>query len=127
MLLALSLTASAGAAQQARSCESDSLQMGEGRGMMMDSTMMARMDSVTASLDSLRRVMNRTSGARQSQAMAAILNAVVQHHVDMQRHMHDAMARRGPDAMSGMGTRGCCKMGGAAADSGAAVGQHQPQ
>lgn len=125
LTLALALTTSAAAAQQAMSCESNGMQMGEGRDMMMDSAMMARMDSVTSSLDSLRRVMNGASGARKTQAMAAILDALVQHHEEMQRHIHDAMAGHGPDAMGGKGPNRCCKMGAGAADSGATGGQHQ--
>jgi hypothetical protein len=127
LLLALMLPGSVAGAQQAMPCEMSGMRMGEGRGMMMDSVRMARMDSVTSSLDSLRRVMNGTSGARKTQAMAAILDAMVQHHVDMQRHMHDAMAGGGPDAMGGKGAAGRCKMGAAAADSAATGGQHQHQ
>jgi hypothetical protein len=97
--------------------------------MAMDSASMARMDSLTTKLDSLRRVMNGASGARKTAAMAAMLDAMVEHHLEMRREMQRKMDDRSGGAMGGMAQPGCDKMGGAAADSAPAGGpqQHQHQ
>lgn len=127
VIVVLTLMASAAAAQQPMGCGGEGMSMGAGRGMMMDHAMMARMDSMTSTLDSLRRVMNGTTGARRTDAMAAILNRIVQHHLDMQQQMRLGMAGHGAGPMSGRGPAECCKMDAAAPDSAAATAQHQHQ
>lgn len=64
-------------------------------GGMMNHAMMMRMDSLGARLDSLTRVMNQASGTRKVNAMAEVVTALVTHHLEMQRHMHENMMGRG--------------------------------
>jgi hypothetical protein len=65
-----------------------------GEGGMMNHAMMARMDSLGARLDSLTRVMIQATGPRKVDAMAEVLTALVGHHLEMQRHMHEGMMNR---------------------------------
>lgn len=83
--------------------------MGQGGGMM-DHAMMARMDSLGARLDSLTRVMNRVTGPSKMNAMAEVLTALVDHHLEMRRHMHAGMMDRG-SGEHGAGGMDCPKDG----------------
>jgi hypothetical protein len=80
------------------------MMMGQAGGMggmgRMDETMMARMDSLDARLDSLQQRMNKASGSRKVNAVADLLNALVDQHREMHRMMRQAT---GTDAMPGMG------------------------
>lgn len=68
--------------------------MGEDGGRMHHAMMM-RMDSLGARLDSLTRVMNQATGTRKVNAMAEVVTALVAHHLEMQRRMHEDMMGQG--------------------------------
>lgn len=93
MLVLVGCAATAPLAAQRHTAPRDSAagaSMGQGGGMM-DHAMMARMDSLGARLDSLTRVMNRVTGSSRVNVMADVLTALVGHHLEMQRHMHERM------------------------------------
>lgn len=127
-ILLVALLALAGAttlAAQRPDCPRDSA---AGAGMMrgmkpgggggMDHAMMMRMDSLGARLDSLTKVMNRASGSRKVDAMAAVLTTLVSDHREMQRHMHERMMRE--HGMGGGGMAGGMEHGAMGAGPGMA-------
>lgn len=56
--------------------------------------MMMRMDSVGQRLDSLTQVMQRATGQRKVDAIAAVVATMVAEQRAMQRHMHDMMMQQ---------------------------------
>jgi hypothetical protein len=105
IVVILFLAASTGTAraQQGMGCGMSGSGQMAGR-MAMDHTMMARMDSLDVVLDSLTKVMNAATGTRKTKAMAAVLNQVVAHHLEMRRAMRHSM-----ECQAGMrgGASGC--------------------
>lgn len=72
--------------------------------------MMAKMDSANVQIADLTEKMNKASGSKKTEAMAALLNALVQDRLMMQglvKMMHTHMEKQ---MMGGMG--GMCGMGG---------------
>jgi len=92
---------------------------GGGKGKV-NHAMMARMDSLGARLDSLTRVMNQATGSSKVDAMAEVLTALVGHHLEMQRHMHEGMMNRG----AGEGQHGQAQGKHSRPGSGADAGAH---
>lgn len=86
--------------------------------------MMARMDSLDVALDSLAKIMNATTGTRKVNAMAAVLNAMVGHHLEMRRAMRHAESG-GHGMAGGRPGAGCAMMQSAGPDSTAAPGDSQ--
>jgi len=101
--------------------------MGEGGGGC--AAMMAHMDSANARIATLTETMNKASGSKKTEAMAAVVNAMVQDRLAMQGMMHEMhshmeqMMKGGMGGMSGMAgcSAGmeCCK--GAGMSCGAAA------
>lgn len=96
----------------------------QGGGMGMDHgagghgmhAMMMRMDSVGQRLDSLTQAMQRATGQRKVDAIAAVVAAMVAQQREMQRHMHDMMMQQ-EMGQGGMGM-GMMNGGGRAMDCG---------
>lgn len=121
--LLLAATVGAARAQQDRQCGMGGAGQMSG-GMRMDPGMMARMDSMDVALDSLAKIMNATTGTRKVNAMAAVLNTMVGHHLEMRRAMrHTEPAMHG--MAGGRAGAGCAMMQSAGPDSTAAPGDNQ--
>jgi hypothetical protein len=73
------------------------------RGRPMTGEMMSMMDSADARLDRLVSAMNKTTGSRKVQAMAAVINELVAQRKMMRMH---AMQMMGADGMMGQGAGG---------------------
>lgn len=82
--------------------------------------MMAKMDSANAQIADLTAAMNKASGSKKTEAMAAVVNAMVQDrlmmegllkmmHAHMQKMMMGGM--EGMGGMNGMGGNGACSPG----------------
>lgn len=92
--------------------------MGPGAGMAGCGAMMAKMDSSNARIASLTEAMNKATGSKKTEAMAAVINAMVQDRLAMQAMMHQ-MHSQMMGGMGGMGAMGgqagcsagmeCCK------------------
>jgi hypothetical protein len=94
--------------------------MGPGTGMSGGGCagMMAKMDSSNARIASLTEAMNKATGSKKTEAMAAVINAMVQDRLAMQAMMHQ-MHSQMMGGMGGMGAMGgqsgcsagmeCCK------------------
>jgi hypothetical protein len=95
------LLASGASAQQPGRQQGDTTMM-RGRPMTGE-MMMSRMDSADARLDRLVGAMNKTTGGRKVQAMAAVINELVAQRKMMRTHAKRMM---GPDGMMGNGTGG---------------------
>jgi len=70
--------------------------------------MMAQMDSANAQLATLTEAMNKASGGKKTEAMAAVINALVQDRLRMQgmmKMMHEHMEKM-MGGMGGMGSMG---------------------
>ena len=80
--------------------------MGPGAAMGGDmagcTAMMAQMDSANARLAALTETMNKASGSKKTDATAAVVNALIQDRLVMQKHMHEMMMHM----MGGMGDMG---------------------
>ena len=75
--------------------------------------MMAKMDSANTQIAELTAAMNKASGSKKTEAMAALLNAMVQDRLAMQgmlKMMHSHMEAQMMGGMGGMG--GMSGMGG---------------
>lgn len=87
------------------------MHQGGGAGMNHDGqghemhAMMMRMDSLGTRLDSLTQVMQRATGPRKVDAIAAVVSAMVAEQQEMRRHMHDMMMQR-EMGQGGMGMGG---------------------
>lgn len=91
--------------------------MGPGTGMAGGgcAAMMAKMDSSNVRIASLTEAMNSATGSKKTEAMAAVVNALVQDRLAMQGMMHQMHSQM----MGGMGAMGgasgcsagmeCCK------------------
>jgi len=92
--------------------------------------MMARMDSSNARLATLTEAMNKATGSKKTEAMAAVINAMVQDRLAMQAMMHQ-MHSHMESMMGGMGEMGaksacsagmdCCKAGATSCSAAAAA------
>jgi hypothetical protein len=74
--------------------------------------MMAKMDSANARIASLTEAMNKATGSKKTEAMAAVVNAMVQDRLAMQSMMHEMhshMEMMG--GMSGMAAKSACSAG----------------
>jgi len=76
-------------------------------------TMMAQVDSANARLAALTETMNKASGSKKTDATAAVVNALIQDRLAMQKHMHEMMMHMmgGMGDMEGMAGMDCCKAG----------------
>ncbi len=119
MLVILGCAAAAPALAQQHGSPPDSAGTRGGGEGKMNHAMMARMDSLGARLDSLTRVMNQATGSRKVDAMAAVLTALVGHHLEMQRHMHEGMMNRGGGGGQHGEAQGKQSTEGSGADAGA--------
>ncbi|MEZ4412115.1 MAG: hypothetical protein R2910_03930 [Gemmatimonadales bacterium] len=78
---------------------------------------MAKMDSANAQIADLTAAMNAASGSKKTEAMAALLNAMVQDRLMMEgmlklMHAHmEKMMMGGMGGMKGMGGNGACSPG----------------
>ena len=108
--------------------------------------MMAKMDSANVQIADLTEKMNKASGSKKTDAMAALLNALVQDRLMMQgmvKMMHTHMEKQMMGGMGGMmgdhgaGAQGmecckggapmdCCKAAGGAGCAGAGCGAAAP-
>ena len=81
--------------------------------------MMAQMDSANAKLAALTETMNKASGSKKTDAMAAVVNALIQDRLAMQKQMHEMHMHMmgGMGEMGGMGG-----MGGMGATAGCSAG-----
>jgi uncharacterized coiled-coil protein SlyX len=61
----------------------------------MDRKMMAQMQEADARLDRLVTEMNRSSGSKKVEAMAAVINEMVMQRKQMRKHMMQMMEQRG--------------------------------
>lgn len=95
--------------------------------------MMAKMDSANVQIADLTEKMNKASGSKKTEAMAALLNALVQDRLMLQgmvKMMHTHMEKQMMGGMGGMngghgaGAQGmdCCKSGAQAMDCCKAAG-----
>ncbi len=75
--------------------------------------MMAKMDSSNARIASLTEAMNKATGSKKTEAMAAVLNAMVQDRLAMQAMMHQMHSQMmgGMGGMGGMGEKPSCSAG----------------
>lgn len=71
---------------------------------MAGGMMMSMMDSADARLERLVSTMNKTTGSRRVQAMAAVINELVAQRKTMRTHARQMMM--GPDGMMGNGMGG---------------------
>ena len=80
--------------------------MGPGTGMAGGgcAAMMAKMDSSNAQIASLTEAMNKATGSKKTEAMAAVVNALVQDRLAMQEMMHQMHSHM--EMMGGMGGMG---------------------
>ncbi len=128
-LVVLALTASTAAAQQPGATPRDTQPvMGAGPGM----SMMMMTDSLNRRLDSMVARMNRASGNKKMDAMAAVINELIAQRKAMMTRMHEQMMMG--DTMQNMmgGPPGPAPSPAARADSGAAdtaghAGHHPPR
>ena len=72
-------------------------------------SMMAKMDSANARIASLTEAMNKATGGKKTEAMAAVLNAMVQDRLAMQAMMHEMHSHT--EMMGGMGAKSACSAG----------------
>jgi hypothetical protein len=96
------LLASGVSAQQPSRQHGDTANAMRGR-QMKGEMMMSMMDSADARLDRLVSTMNKTTGSRKVQAMAAVINELVAQRKTMRTHARQMM---GPDGMMGNGMGG---------------------
>ena len=101
--LAGSFLLASGAAAQAPARHHGDTANAMRRGPMTGGMMMSMMDSADARLDRLVSTMNKTTGSRKVQAMAAVINELVAQRKTMRTHAKQMM---GPDGMMGNGTGG---------------------
>lgn len=87
------LLASGVSAQQPGRQHGDTTSMRDRR--MMDMMTMSMMDSADARLDRLVSTMNRATGSRKLQAMAAVINEMVAHRKTMRAHARKMMMNPG--------------------------------
>lgn len=80
--------------------------MGPGTGMAGCAAMMAKMDSSNARIAALTDAMNKATGSKKTEAMATVLNALVQDRLAMQSMMHE-MHSHMMGGMGGMAAMGC--------------------
>ena len=97
------LLASGVSAQQPGRQHGDTANAMRGRPMQGEMTM-SMMDSADARLDGLVSTMNKTTGSRKVQAMAAVINELVAQRKTMRTHARQMMI--GPDRMMGKGMGG---------------------
>lgn len=95
------LLASGASAQEPGRQQGDTANAMHGR--PMSGEMMSMMDSADARLDRLVSTMNKTTGSRKVQAVAAVINELVAQRKMMRMHAKQMM---GPDGMMGNGTGG---------------------
>jgi hypothetical protein len=92
------LLASGAAAQEPGRQHGDTMNAMRGRAMSGEMMTMSMMDSADARLDRLVRTMNKSTGGRKVQAMAAVINELVAQRKMMRMHARQMM---GPDGMMG--------------------------
>jgi hypothetical protein len=101
-LAGLLLLAPGASAQQPGMHHGDSMSTMGGR-PMTGAMMMSMMDSADAKLDRLVTIMNKSTGGRKVQAMAAVINELMAQRKTMRMHAKQMM---GANAMMGDGTGG---------------------
>lgn len=95
--------------------------------------MMAKMDSANAQIADLTAAMNKASGSKKTEAMAAVVNAMVQDRLMMEgllKMMHAHMQKMmmgGMEGMGGMNGMECCKGAGGAGCGAAATPAPAPK
>ncbi|MEO7136807.1 MAG: hypothetical protein ABI037_03765 [Gemmatimonadales bacterium] len=96
------LLASGASAQEPGRQQGDTMNAMRGR-PMTGGMRMSMMDSADTRLDRLVSTMNKTTGSREVQAVAAVINELVAQRKMMRMHAKQMM---GPDGMMGNGTGG---------------------